>query len=176
MKAIINATIVMRDHLIPNGVILMDGERIKKFGKAKDVALPEGCETIDAEGLYVGPGLIDIHTHAADNKWIFEEPKATSAYLLSHGVTGVLPALYNNLNKEAYIKAADDILTARDNGEFENFVGFYMEGPYLSPNFGCERDKNVWKGGYEARSSNYKAGVAETIIEAGQKLLDGLRK
>lgn len=32
------------------------------------------------------------------------------------------------------------------------------------------------EGGYEARSSNYKAGVAETIIEAGQKLLDGLRK
>jgi N-acetylglucosamine-6-phosphate deacetylase len=145
MKAIINATIVMRDYLIPNGVILMDGERIEKFGKAKDVALPQDCEIIDAEGLYVGPGLIDIHTHAADNKWIFEDPKATSAYLLSHGVTGVLPALYNNLNKEAYIKAADDILSARDKGEFENFVGFYMEGPYLSPNFGCERDKNVWK-------------------------------
>lgn len=32
------------------------------------------------------------------------------------------------------------------------------------------------EGGYEARSSNYKAGVAETIIAAGQKLLDGLRK
>jgi hypothetical protein len=32
------------------------------------------------------------------------------------------------------------------------------------------------EGGYEARSSNYKAGAAETIIAAGQKLLDGLRK
>ena len=145
MKAIINATIVMRDHFIPNGVIIIEGELIKAYGKAKNVAIPEGAEIIDAEGLYVGPGLIDIHTHAVDNKWIYEEPKATSDYLMAHGVTGVLPALYNNLNKDAYIKAAKDILQARDNGDFKNFVGFYMEGPYLSPNFGCERDKNVWK-------------------------------
>ena len=135
----------MRDHFIPNGVIIIEGELIKAYGKAKNVAIPEGAEIIDAEGLYVGPGLIDIHTHAVDNKWIYEEPKATSDYLMAHGVTGVLPALYNNLNKDAYIKAAKDILQARDNGDFKNFVGFYMEGPYLSPNFGCERDKNVWK-------------------------------
>ncbi|MBQ3235512.1 MAG: amidohydrolase family protein [Clostridia bacterium] len=145
MKAIINATIVMRDHLIPNGTIIIDGDKILKYGKAKNVSIPDGAEIIDAKDNYVGPGLIDIHTHAADNMWIFEEPEKTSAYLLKHGVTGVLPALYNNLNKDAYIKAVDDILKARDNGKFKNFAGFYMEGPYLSPNFGCERDKNVWK-------------------------------
>ena len=145
MKAIINATIVMKDHYIPNGVILIEGEKISSYGKAKDVAVPCGAEIIDAQGLYVGPGLIDIHTHAADNKWIFEEPEATSKHLMEHGVTGVLPALYNNLNKDAYIKAANDVMEAHKNGKFKNFVGFYMEGPYLSPNFGCERDKNVWK-------------------------------
>lgn len=32
------------------------------------------------------------------------------------------------------------------------------------------------EGGYEARSSSYKAGVAETIIEQGTKILDCLRK
>lgn len=32
------------------------------------------------------------------------------------------------------------------------------------------------EGGYEARSSNYKAGVAETIIQEGNRLLDNLRK
>ena len=145
MKAIINATIVMKDHLIPNGVILIDGDKIVKFGKAKNVQIPNGAEIIDACDNYVGPGLIDIHTHASDNMWIFEEPEKTSEYMLKHGVTGVLPALYNNLNKTAYLKAVDDILKARDEGNFKNFAGFYMEGPYLSPNFGCERDKNVWK-------------------------------
>ena len=132
MKAIINATIVMRDYLIPNGTILIENEKIKQYGKAKNVVIPENCEIIDANGLYVGPGLIDIHTHAADNMWIFEEPKATSEYLLSHGVTGVLPALYNNLNKDAYLNAVDNILSASESGNFKNFVGFYMEGPILT--------------------------------------------
>ena len=26
---------------------------------------PEDCEVIDAEGLYVIPGLVDVHTHGA---------------------------------------------------------------------------------------------------------------
>lgn len=145
VKAIINATIVMKDYLIPNGTILIDGDTIREFGKGKEIALPDGCEIIDAEHLYVGPGLIDIHTHAVDNKWIFEEPEACAKHLLLHGVTGVLPALYNNLNKRDYLQAIDNICSAKERGAFENFVGFYMEGPYLSPNFGCERDKNVWK-------------------------------
>ena len=145
MKAIINAIVVMKDYIIPNGVIVLDKDEIVAVGKAKDVAIPSGAEIIDAENLFVGPGLIDIHTHAADNKWIYEQPEETSRYLLEHGVTGVLPALYNNLKKQDYLDAIDNILSAKDNGKFDNFVGFYMEGPYLSPNFGCERDKNVWK-------------------------------
>jgi len=31
------------------------------------------------------------------------------------------------------------------------------------------------EGGYEARSSNFKAGIAELIIDEGKKLLDTLR-
>lgn len=146
MKAIINAKIVLRDHYVPNGVLLTDNERIVAFGKASEIAIPEGSVIIDAEGLYVGPGLIDIHTHAADNKWLFEYPKETSSYMLKHGVTGVLPALYYNLNKEQYVDAIETIKTAYKSGDFKNFLGFYMEGPYLNPNFGCDREKNTWKG------------------------------
>jgi len=165
MKAIVNAIVVMKDYYIPNGVILIDGEEIKAVGKAKDIAIPDGAEIIDAENNYVGPGLIDIHTHAADNLWIYENPEETSAYLLKHGVTGVLPALYNNLHKEDYINAADNILKARDNGKFGNFVGFYMVGPYLSPNFGCERDKNVWK----------DAVIREEYIDVVKKVKDSAK-
>ena len=32
------------------------------------------------------------------------------------------------------------------------------------------------EGGYEARSSNFRAGVAELIIEEGVRLLDGLKQ
>lgn len=153
MKAIVNANIIMRDCVIPNGIILFDEEKIIKVDKAKDVIIPAGIKVIDVGNEYVGPGLIDIHTHAADNKWIFEEPEYTSQFMLKHGVTGVLPALYYNLNKEQYFKAIDDILAVYKKGGFNNFVGFYMEGPYLNPKFGCDREKNTWKG--EINKSDY---------------------
>lgn len=162
VKAIINATIVMKDYLIPNGTILIDGDTIREFGKGKEIALPDGCEIIDAEHLYVGPGLIDIHTHAVDNKWIFEEPEACAKHLLLHGVTGVLPALYNNLNKQDYLQAIDNICSAKERGAFENFVGFYMEGPYLSPKYGASAAFNQWAG--EIKESDYK----EVVDKAGK--------
>ena len=146
MKAVVNATIVMRDHLILDGVILIENEFITKIGAKKDISIPNDAEIIDANGLYVGPGLVDIHTHASNNQWIFEKPLETSNYMLSHGVTSVLPALYYNLTKKDYLDAIDVIINAFNNGEFKNFSGLYMEGPYLNPNFGCDREKNTWKG------------------------------
>ncbi len=151
MKAIINGILVMPDHLIPNGVVLVEGEKIVKFGASKQVKIPEGAEIIDAEGLFVGPGLIDIHTHASNNLWVHEKPLEASSYMIKHGVTSVLPALYYNLTKQGYLDAIDVILNAYKKGEFKNFIGFYMEGPYLNPNFGCDREKNTWKGAVDKK-------------------------
>ncbi len=145
MKAIVNGIIVMKDHIIPDGVILIDGETIVDFGKAKDVVVPSNAQIIDAQGNYVGPGLIDIHTHAADNLWFFEQPEKAARHCMEHGVTSVLPALYMSLNKKGYLDAVDSILDAEKQGKFPNFYGFYMEGPYLNANFGCDRENNVWK-------------------------------
>ena len=64
MIAIKNATLVMRDHLIPEAVLFIEDGVIAGFGEMRNTPIPEGCEIIDAEGLYVGPGLIDIHNHA----------------------------------------------------------------------------------------------------------------
>ena len=64
MIAIKNATLVMRDHLIPEAVLFIEDGVISGFGEMRNTPIPEDCEIIDAEGLYVGPGLIDIHNHA----------------------------------------------------------------------------------------------------------------
>ena len=50
MKAVVNANVIMPDHVIPNGVILFEDGVIRAVGKAKDVPVPEGAEIIDAEG------------------------------------------------------------------------------------------------------------------------------
>lgn len=147
MKAIINANIIMPDHVIPNGVILFDNGVIVDFGKARDIAVPSGAEIIDAENNFVGPGLVDIHTHAAGKTYVTEDPAKCSKYWLEHGVTSVLPALYYSLDKKAFEDAIDKVIAVHERGEFENFLGFYMEGPYLNPGFGCNQDKNSWRFG-----------------------------
>ena len=59
MKAIVGATLVMRDHLVPEAVLLIEDGRIKGFGEMRSTPVPDGCERIDAQGLFLGPGLID---------------------------------------------------------------------------------------------------------------------
>lgn len=105
MLAIINAELVMRDHLIPDGVVLVENGIIQAFGNAKTVAVPEGCEILDAQGAYVGPGMIDIHTHGADGVFFTDDPLRASRHFMKHGTTTVLPALYYSMNTEQYVAA-----------------------------------------------------------------------
>ncbi len=134
----------MADHYLPDSTLLIDDGVIREFGPK--VAVPEGTEIIDARGLLVGPGLIDIHTHAGGGAFFQDDPVTASRALLEKGVTGVLPALYMNLSLEKYIAALDLIDAARAGGECGNIMGYYMEGPYLNPSYGCERANYPWDG------------------------------
>lgn len=143
MKAIINTNIVMPDHMIANGAVVMDGDKIVDYGKNVKVG---SAETIDVHGLFTGPGLIDIHTHAGANQFFFDNPTGAARALLESGVTDVLPTLYFAMNSEQLIEAAGVIQNAKDSGEAPNILGFYMEAPYMNPKFGCDRENNPWKG------------------------------
>lgn len=143
MLAITNATLVMPDHYIPNATILVEDGKISDFGKK--IEIPTGSQVIDAQGNYVGPGLIDIHTHADGTTYFHEDPVKCSKTLIDHGVTSVLPALFYSMNKEEHLDAVKKIKDAIAQGKGKNILGLYMEGPYLNPDFGCDKEKNMWK-------------------------------
>jgi len=48
---------------IHNAALLVDGGCIAWFGRDTDCDVPDGCDTVDARGGCVIPGLIDCHTH-----------------------------------------------------------------------------------------------------------------
>ena len=148
MTAIINATLVMRDHFIPDAVLLIEDGKIVDFGEARKLAVPEGAKVIDAGGNYVGPGFVDIHTHS-DGKVFFHEDPTVAKHHLDHGTTTVLPALYYSMNTEEFVEAIGIIRDAMKKPECKNIAGLYMEGPYLNPKFGCDRESNPWKGPVE---------------------------
>ena len=146
MIAIKNATLVMRDHLIEDAVLLIEDGLIRNFGEMRSTPIPAGCEVIDAEGLYVGPGLVDIHNHAGGGHWFYDEPEAAAQFNLAHGTTSVLATLYFNMNKDQLVEQAKCVQATMKKPEGANIAGFYMEAPYMNPKFGADRENNPWKG------------------------------
>ena len=163
MKAIVNAVLVMRDHLIPEGYLLIHEGKILDFGEMRGHPLPEGCEVIDAGGLFVGPGLIDIHTHASDRAFFIDDPVAVAQYHLRAGTTTVLPALYFSMDQQGWLDSIRILCAAMADPRCRNIGGLYMEGPYLNPKFGCDKENNPWRGPIDR-------AVYMPIIEAAKNL------
>ena len=146
MIAIKNATLVMRDHLIPDAVLFIEDDIITGFGEMRNTPIPDGCQAIDAEGLFVGPGLIDIHNHAGNGHWFYDEPIEAAQFNLQHGTTTILACLYFNMNGQQLADQAACIKAAMQTPEGASIAGFYMEAPYMNPKFGADRENNPWKG------------------------------
>jgi len=153
MIAIKNATLVMKDHLIPEAVLFIENGLITDFGEMRSTPIPEGCEIIDAEGLYVGPGLVDMHNHAGGGHWFYDEPIEAAQFNLAHGTTSILATLYFNMNKDQLLEQIETVQQAMKQPGGANIAGFYMETPYMNPKFGADRENNPWKGPVDA--ANY---------------------
>ncbi len=52
-----------RQEVIDNGVVVIEGNRIRAVGPAAEVSIPSGARTIDVSGKTVLPGLLDAHAH-----------------------------------------------------------------------------------------------------------------
>ncbi|MCR5733041.1 MAG: N-acetylglucosamine-6-phosphate deacetylase [Lachnospiraceae bacterium] len=140
---IINAAFYGTDRKFHKGNIETEGGVIKKIFGEDDSVMPCSDESfgeeIDASGMYVIPGLIDLHFHGAlgydvcDGK--IGDFEKIAAYELSQGVTSICPATMT-LPEEQLItvlscgkRFSDE--HAGDNSLSE-LIGFNMEGPFIS--------------------------------------------
>ncbi len=146
MKTIINATLVMNDHLIPDAYLTMEQGCIAEYGEMRSCPATKNPDTIDANGLFLGPGLIDIHTHASDRVFFIDDPVTVAQYHLHAGTTTVLPALYFSMNRQEWLSSINTLRSAMSDPRCRNIAGLYMEGPYLNPKFGCDKENNPWRG------------------------------
>ena len=67
MLLIKNGLLVTNDRqnsIIENGAVLMDGNKVSQIGNSADLeqSFPD-CETIDASGRIIMPGLVNLHMH-----------------------------------------------------------------------------------------------------------------
>ena len=66
----------------PDQTVIVDGERIVRIGPARNVPAPRNAQVVDARGLYLIPGLWDMHVH------VWETERAFPMFI-ANGVTGV---------------------------------------------------------------------------------------
>ena len=141
MIAIKNARAVTADFILDGAVILVKDGKIAEIGRSGETCIPTDSDVIDAKGLYVGPGLVDIHVHGGDRYMFYDEPEKAAAHFLSHGETSVLATLYYDLSKEELLSSIDRIKKARREGAGRAIKGLYMEGPYMNPKYGASPEK-----------------------------------
>ena len=129
---IINGRIIAGDSIVEGVLVLKDGV-IQGINKRKS----PGAEVIDAEGRYVSPGFIDIHTHGAGGADFMDgtvEAYQTATRMHAmHGTTLLFPTTCTSSNEllfdsfETYRKAQAYCHDGAVMG------GLHLEGPYFAP-------------------------------------------
>ena len=123
-------------------------------------------QVLDAQGMYVSPGFIDIHLHGGGGADFMDggvEPILTAARThLKHGTTTLFPTTIT-APTETVIKFFDDIRQAGKEPDMPHIGGVHMEGPYIADSQAGAQDRRYIT---DPKEEDYKA-----IVEAGKGLL-----
>ena len=151
-----NANIYTEEHRFVRGDAAVENGRFVSC-----TGDPAGEEAVvDAEGMYLIPGLVDIHFHGCKGADMCDGTKEAldviTSYEASVGVTSVCPATMTI--------PKDELLEVMKNaGSYEysggsHLVGINMEGPFISPaKKGAQAAENIMHCDYEYFSQLQKA-------------------
>lgn len=123
--------------IVKNGLVFQDDGYFENTDVYIDngrFAVCGGGEVLDAEGLYVIPGLVDIHFHGCNGSdfsdGTMEGLKRMAEYQLKNGVTAICPAVMT-LPVSALERAMETAAAYTwDKGAF--LAGINLEGPFIS--------------------------------------------
>ena len=96
--------------------VAIDGDRIVRIGNLDGAT---AARVVDASGLYVAPGFIDLHSHA-DRAMTSEHAEARRAKSLNS--QGLATVIGGADGRNARWPVADEIAALRDGGHAMNFV------------------------------------------------------
>lgn len=149
MKALVNGKIIVKDKILSNKVLIFDK---KIIDICEDI--PKNCEIIDAKGMIISPGLIDIHIHGSCNADTMDksiEAINTIANGISqNGVTSFLPTTMTMSKEDIYeaLNVLRECMNKDNDGA--KVLGAHMEGPFINAIYkGAQNEKYVLKPSFE---------------------------
>lgn len=134
MLALTNLDLHTPEGIVPDGTLLIKGNKITACGPSACIAIPKGAQRLDLSGLQAFPGFIDLHTHGLLGYDAFGFglaevirllPRYGVASFLATTVTLPLPEIKRRLAEMAEVLA--------DPPPGAHCLGIHLEGPNLSP-------------------------------------------
>jgi imidazolonepropionase-like amidohydrolase len=75
--------------LAPDSVVVIDGNRITDVAPAKQARHPRNAPSVNARGMFLIPGLWDMHVHLIFGDWFPLAQEISLPLFIANGVTGV---------------------------------------------------------------------------------------
>ena len=146
MKTIINGRLIVPDSngdfkICADKALTFD-EKIISIGDA-----PDDTELIDAQGMFVAPGFINVHIHGAAGVDTMDDSpdalKILANFLLTTGVTSFLPTTMTMPLEKIY-RALNRIRDGKNFSHGAKILGAHLEGPFISKKFnGAQASENI---------------------------------
>jgi N-acetylglucosamine-6-phosphate deacetylase len=164
--------------LIKNGFVFQEDSTFKQTDVAIDqefiAEVSKDGKEFDATGLYVIPGLIDVHFHGCVGydfcDGTKEALKSIAEYEAKNGITTIIPAslALTDQSLEKIFENARDY----DSKSGAMLMGIHMEGPYLAPSKKGAHNEAYLKNPFVThfRSLNEKSGNLIKILSIAPEL------
>jgi len=142
---IVNATLILPDRLVPDGALDISDGRLTAVGARTDAPAATG-PTLDAGGVFVAPGFIDLHVHGGDNADFMDGTVEAFETVIRahtrHGVTAIVPTSTVAPHQQT-IAFLDNARTLQRRGAapergLARTLGAHLYGPYFAEDrVGC---------------------------------------
>jgi len=178
MRAIINAKIVTSTEVLEGYNLLFARGRIIMISKE----LPIWAEVIDADGLYLSAGFIDIHIHGSAGFDVMdgtqEALEAISKSILATGTTSFL-ATTMTMNQEEITQALLNVQNFKQK-EGAKVLGVHLEGPFINlVKHGAQNPAHIQKPNMaliEPFMDVVKMVTIAPEVEGGQEFIEAIKK
>ena len=128
--ALINATVFTGKEKTTGKVILIENNKIIEL--ADPGSVPSNAKTVDCNGYFISPGLIDLQIAGGGGFLFSENPtekalEAITESILKDGTTGFLIAVPSN-SFDAYL----NLFKVLKQNPHPAILGLHLEGPYIN--------------------------------------------